>query len=113
MLHKYDFFKVSMPENRKADFYLGCLDGSIFMDFIFTSNKLVSLKRISFDGYGCCNLENNTIPLDYKSSKSFIEEINKLNLDQEKITKVVLKLILLNKDYIWGKALEEYNLIEK
>jgi len=43
-------------------------------------------------------------------SKDFIEEIDKENLDQERITKIVLELIRLNKDSIWPDALEEYNL---
>ncbi|PKP02185.1 MAG: hypothetical protein CVU11_12840 [Bacteroidetes bacterium HGW-Bacteroidetes-6] len=109
----FDFFKTSMPDSRKADFYLGCLDGSIFIDFNFTSDKLINLCRISFDGYGCCNLDSNAKCLDEQLSKDFIEQINKHNLDQEKITKIVLELIRLNKDNIWIDALEEYKLIDK
>ncbi|MBL7837976.1 MAG: hypothetical protein JNM67_10700 [Bacteroidetes bacterium] len=102
-----------MPDSRKADFYLGCLDGSVFIDFNFTIDKLINLCRISFDGYGCCDLEDNAKSLDDQSSKTFIEEIGKDNLDQKKITKIVLELIRLNKNNIWTDALEEYNLIDK
>lgn len=113
MKHDFEFFKTMMPDSRKSEFYLGCIDGSVFIDFNLTSEKLIRLCRISFDGYGCCNLDNNSKSLDEKLSKSFINEINKINFDQEKITKIVLKLIEMNKDYIWTDALEEYDLIDK
>jgi len=69
------------------------------------------LCRISFDGYGCCNIDNNAKCLDNQLSKEFVDEIRKYNLDQKKITKAVLELIRLNKDSIWAEALEEYKLI--
>ncbi len=109
--HDFDFFKWTMPESRKADFYLGCLDGSVFLDFNLNADKRIQLCRISFDGYGCCNLDKDAKCLDKQSSKDFINEIAKDNLNQEKITKLVLELIRLNKDNIWTDALEEYKLI--
>jgi len=113
MNRDFDFFKTTMPKSRKADYYLGCLGGSVFIDFDSTKKKLINLCRISFDGYGCCNLDSNTKCLDDKLSKDFIEEYSKDNLDQTTITKIVLELIRLNKDEIWEDALEEYNLIDK
>ena len=111
MRQDFEFFKTNMPESRKADFYLGCLDGSVFLDFNYSNENLIYLRRISFDGYGCCNIDNNAICLNYQLSKDFLEEISNDNLNQEKITKIVLELIRLNKDNIWGDALEEYKLI--
>lgn len=113
MEHEFDFFKTTMPDSRKADFYLGCLDGSVFIDFNYTTNNRINLCRISFDGYGCCDLENDAKCLDDQLSKAFIDEIGKDNLNQEKITKIILELIRLDKDKIWKDALEEYNLIDK
>jgi hypothetical protein len=113
MTRNFDFFKTTMPDSRKADYYLGCLEGSVFMDFNCTTYKQLYLCRISFDGYGCCSLDSNSKCLDDQLSKDFIEQISKDNLDQEKITKIVLELIRLNKDNIWTDALEEYNLIDK
>jgi hypothetical protein len=106
MIHDLD------PYTRKADFYLACLDGSVFVDLNSTPDQLINLCRISFDGYCCCNLDRNAKCLNEQLSKEFIEEIRKDNLDQEKITKMVLELIRLNKDNIWTDALEEYNLID-
>lgn len=107
------FFKTSMPESRKADFYLGCLDGSVFIDFNYSTDNRINLCRISFDGYGCCNLDNDAKCLDDQSSKDFVDEIGKDNLDQDKIRKFVLELVRLNKENIWRDVLEEYNLLEK
>ncbi|MBL7888648.1 MAG: hypothetical protein JNL24_03790 [Bacteroidia bacterium] len=112
MKPNFDFFKTTMPESRKADFYLGCLDSSVYMDFNCTADRRIYLCRISFDGYGCCNITNNAKCLDEQLSKKFIHEIGEDNLNQEKITKIVLELIRLNKDNIWSDALEEYGLLE-
>ena len=106
MKQDFEFFKTKMPDSRKADFYLGCLDISVFIDFNLTSEKRIRLCRISFDGYGCCNLDNNSKNLDDISSTDFIDEIDKDNLDQEKITRLVLELIQINKDNIWTDALK-------
>ena len=113
MKQDYGFFKTTMPDSRKADFYLGCLDGCVFIDFNYTAEKCINLCRISFDGYGCCYLDVKAKCINEQLSKDFVEIISKENLDQEKITKIVLELIRLNKDNIWIDALEEYNLIEK
>ena len=101
-----------MPESRKADFYLGCHDGNVFIDFDCTIDSRIQLRRISFDGYGCCNLDDNAKYLDEHLSKEFIDQMTKENIDQEKIAPIVLELIRLNKDTIWTDALNEYNLIE-
>ena len=100
MKQDFEFFKTTMPDSRKADFYLGCLDGSVFLDFNYTPDRQINLCRISFDGFGCCNLDNNSKYLDKQLSKEFIDEFEKDNLDQEKITKVVLKLIRINREHL-------------
>lgn len=112
MQQEFDFFKIIMPDSRKADFYLGCLSGSVFLDFNYTINNQINLCRISFDGYGCCNIDNARC-LDEQLSKDFANEINRDNLNQEKITKLVLELVRLNKDKIWEDALKKYHLTDK
>jgi hypothetical protein len=101
-----------MPDTRKADFYLGCLDGSVFLDFNKSNDKLISLCRISFDGYGCCNISDTANSLNFEMSQKFIEEIEKDELDQAKLTPLVKQAIKLNKEYIWTDALEKYNLLD-
>lgn len=107
----YDFFKTTMPQTRKADFYLGCLDSCVFIDFNLNNNDQIYLQRISFDGYGCCELENSKA-LDQKDSIKFVEEMTRETIDQKIIEELVKELIGLNLEQIWTDALEDYKLIE-
>ena len=102
-----------MPETRKADYYLGCLDSSVFIDFNRSDDNRIYLCRISFDGYGCCNLDKDGNHLNHENSKKFIEEIKKEKLDQETMTSLVKEIIEINKEHIWPEAIKEYGLIEK
>jgi hypothetical protein len=112
-MDNFDFFKTTMPKTRPADFYLGCLDGSVFIDFNKTGNDQIALIRISFDGYGCCNLEKEIELLNEEDSGLFIKEMKKESLNQKAITTLVKKSIEINKKHIWIDALEKYELIEK
>ena len=101
-----------MPKTREADFYLGCLDSCVFIDFNLVENDQIELVRISFDGYGCCNLGPKVEPLSREESALFVEELSKDSLDQEVITGLVKKAIKINEERIWNDALKKYDLIE-
>jgi len=109
---EFNFYKTTMPETRKAEYFLGCLGGSVFMDFCTSNVNEVYLKRISFDGYGCCELQNFDNKLDHIDSEKLIQEINKESINQDIVEYLVKKLIKINVIQIWKDALEEYNLIE-
>ena len=47
MKKDFDFFKTEMPDSRKADFYLGYLDGSVFIDF--NHNRQMKFYITKFD----------------------------------------------------------------
>ena len=111
MNRNYDFHKTTMPASRKADYYLCCLDSSVFIDFNSSPDNEISLIRISFDGFGCCNIDGNAKNLNLMDSKQFIEEINKEELNQIAITELVKKAIKINNEFIWADALERYGLI--
>ena len=113
MNQDFDFFKTSMPSSRQADYYLGCLDGSVFIDFNRTKDDDIKLVRISFDGYGCCDLDEQAKSLNLEDSKKFIEEVEKEELNQETLEELVKKVIEINKDLIWSDAIEEYGLVKK
>ena len=112
MKQDFDFFKETMPHTRKADYYLGCLDSSVFLDFNRSEDNLIYLVRISFDGYGCCNLDERAKHLNHEDSQKFIEEIKKEKLNQETIVTLVKEAIKINKEHIWTDAIEEFGLIE-
>jgi hypothetical protein len=99
-----------MQETRPADYYIGCLDGCVFIDFNRTNNNCICLQRISFDGYGCCELDG--FPMSKEDSKLFIDTYMEENLDQEVLTKLVIKTIKNNKQQIWQDALKEFHLME-
>ena len=91
---------------------MGCLDSSVFIEFNRTQDNLISLVRISFDGYGCCNLDENGLSLNLNDSVEFIMEMENDNLNQENISRLVKEIIKVNKDHIWMDAIQEYGLIE-
>lgn len=117
-MHKnFDFFKTNMPKSRKADYYLGCLDSSVFMDFNKNEHHQIYLRRISYDGFGCYNLDyNKNCVLDKENSKLFREELKAVQFDelienQYIITDLVLKLIELNKSHLDNEPLEKYGFL--
>jgi hypothetical protein len=105
-----EFFITTMPETRPADYFLGCLGGSVFMDFDNYEDEQIRLKRISFDGYGCCDLEDQAIPMNEIDSKAFKEIVEAGLADQSRLTTIVKKNILNNRKLIWEDALNEYGL---
>ena len=53
-MKEQQFMITSMPASRPAHYHLGYDDSSVFIDFDNQDDDLIVLKRISFDGYGCC-----------------------------------------------------------
>ena len=80
------------------------------MDFDNYENESIQLKRISFDGYGCCDLRNQAIPMNEVDSRAFKEIIEAQLSDQSRLTAIVKKTILSNRKLIWEDALNEYGL---
>ena len=106
----FDFFKTSMPDSRPADYYLGCHDGSVYLDFNKFGN-LICLRRISFDGYGCCNVDESAIPLNEEDSNLFKKILESKFIDQNKLAEIIKKTIKDNLGLLWADALEEYGFL--
>jgi hypothetical protein len=100
-----------MPSSRPADYYLGYMEGCVFLDFNNYGDDRISLVRISFDGYGCCEFVDQSIPLNKDDSKTFIDFVKNFIENQSALMTIVKQAIQLNKELIWEDALEEYNLI--
>lgn len=105
-----NFFITTMPVSRPADYYLGCCDGSVYIDFKNYDPEIVCLVRISFDGFGCCNLGTGAKPMDIADSKAFKDIINTQILNQDKLAEIIKKTIQINRDLIWEDAIAEYGL---
>ena len=107
-----EFFITTMPDSRPADYYFYCLDGSVFIDFNdHYEDRLVRLVRISFDGYGCCNLNDDVIPMNESESQLFRDLITTSKPDQSLLSKLIRSNLFANKELIWEDALKEYGLI--
>lgn len=98
-----------MPPTRPADYFLCYLDGCVFMDFNKNQNKQIQLIRISFDGYGCCDIQNAK-PMELNDAKAFTAMMKAQILDQSLLLTIIKKTIAANKELIWEDALARYSL---
>lgn len=105
----FNFQITTMPASRPADYYLTCLDGCVFLDFN-NINGVIYLVRMSFDGFGCCNLGAESKPLNEVDSAQFIGMFQRQCLEQNIMEILVKKLVLINQSIIWQDAIEQYNL---
>lgn len=103
-------FIANMPSSRPADYCLGYMEGCVYIDFSDDGNN-ICLKRISFDGYGCCELGETAIPLAEDESAAFKESIRDGISNHDRLLISVKNAISLNSELIWTEALEEYHLI--
>ena len=111
--NELEFFITAMPDSRPADYCLGYFEGSVYIDFDNYGNSQIRLKRISFDGYGCCRLGDGAIPMNEVDSRTFKEIFEAQLADQLQLTTIVKKTILNNRKLIWEDALKEYGLTDK
>lgn len=111
MKEPFNFFITTMPDTRPAAYYISCLDGSVFMDFDNYGDGRICLKRISFDGYGCCSVTEEAIPMNEADSDAFKKLIETQLSDQAKFERIVKTTIANNKKFLWEDALTEYGLL--
>ncbi len=103
--------KISMPSSRKADYYLRMVTyGTVCMDFNDYNGKII-LKRISFDGYGCCTPKNQLTPFNEEDSALFKSILAAPELDLKELSRIIRKNIGANSESLWEDALKEYGLI--
>jgi len=104
-----NFGFIAMPESRKSDYCLGCLGGSVFIDFD-NHNDSICIKRISFDTYGCCQI-NQGFPMPKGDSMAFKQMYENKQIKQTELEKIIRRTIKENVKFIWKSALVEYRLI--
>lgn len=106
-----EFFITKMPFSRRANYYLGFMEGAVFIDFNKCGRKLICLRRISFDGYGCYNINREAVPLNETESLEFKTMIKSKIIDQPRLLTIVKKTLRDNRHFISQDALDEYGLI--
>ncbi|MBN2519801.1 MAG: hypothetical protein JXB17_04790 [Bacteroidales bacterium] len=111
-IDNYNFRWTSMPSSRKADYYLAYYDDSVFIDFNNFNSEQVVIVRISFDGFGCCNIpDKNVKPMSKEDSKIFKLMFKNNNINQNELKNIIIRTLTMNKHEIWEDALNEYHLI--
>ena len=100
----------SVMPSRPCSFGLCLQGGSVFADFDTDDASIVSLRRISFDGYGCCRLESST-KMSSGDSRLLLDAIARGELESVDVEDVLRRYFRENKDVIWSDALAEHDLL--
>jgi len=98
-----------MP-TRPCSFCLCLQGGSVFADFDTDDADIISLRRISFDGYGCCELESSTM-MSSGDSHLLLDAIVRGELESVQVEEVLRRYFRETKDVIWSDALAEHDLL--
>lgn len=99
----------TMP-TRPCRYCLSLQGGSVFADFDVDGDKAY-LVRISFDGYGCCHLDDSNRKMSLEDSHRFIQMIESKNIIQDEMSAILARYFQDNTDAIWEDALAEHDLL--
>lgn len=100
-----------MMATRPCCFCLCLKDGSVFADFETDESKLISLLRISFDGFGCCSVQGKTTKMSLNDSSLLLSAVASKQLDAPFIDDILRRYFRSNLDVIWGDALTDHELL--
>jgi hypothetical protein len=98
-----------MP-TRPCSFCLCLQGGSVFADFDTDDTNIVSLRRISFDGYGCCEVESIT-RMSSSDSRFLLDAIARDEFQSDQVGEALRRYFREQKDVIWSDALAEHDLL--
>jgi hypothetical protein len=98
-----------MP-TRPCSFCLCLQGGSVFADFDTDDADIISIRRISFDGYGCCEPESIT-RMSSADSRLLLDAIASGELESVQVDEVLRRYFRASKDVIWSDALAEHDLL--
>ncbi len=99
-----------MP-TRPCSFCLCLQGGSVFADFDRDAANIVSLRRISFDGFGCCEVGESIRSMNAVDSCLVLDAIARGELGSVQVEETLRRYFRENKDVIWSDALAEYDLL--
>jgi hypothetical protein len=85
--------------------------GSVFADFDTDDADIISLRRISFDGYGCCKVGESITKMSSGDSHLLLDAIARGEFESVEVEEVLRKYFRENKDVIWSDALAEHDLL--
>jgi hypothetical protein len=99
-----------MP-TRPCSFCLSLQGGSVFADFDTDEEELISLRRISFDGYGCCQIETPITKMSSVDSRLLLDAISEGDFGNELVQDALRGCFRANSGLIWDDALTEHELL--
>ena len=101
-----------MP-TRPCQYCLALQDDSVFADFNVDQDGCLYLVRISFDGYGCLEIDSETEigRIDRKDSKKLIHLIEENKLETPESGRILKEYFNENRKLLWEDALEDHQLI--
>jgi len=101
-----------MPASRSSDLCLGLQDDSVFVDFSKNQEGVLTLIRISYDGYGCNKPVERITPLDAESSRQLIEASENESINSPRIHSILMEYFYQHKTTLWEDALKDHSLIK-
>ena len=99
-----------MP-TRPCSFCLSLQGGSVFADFDIEEAGVVSLRRISFDGYGCCDVGTSATRMNSDDSRLVRDAIALGELESVQIEETLRRYFQENRNVIGIAALTEHGLL--
>ena len=99
-----------MP-SRPCSFCLSLQGGSVFADFDTDDAGLISLRRISFDGFGCCRIEAPITKMSSGDSRLLLDSVSRGDVGSAQVEDALRRYFSANTDLIWGDALAEHDLL--
>jgi len=100
-----------MMPSRPCSFCLSLQAGSVFADFDTDAIGIISLLRISFDGFGCCHAAESVTKMSAEDSRLLLNGIARGELASLEVEEVLRRYFRANKDVIWSDALAKHDLL--
>jgi hypothetical protein len=83
-------------------------DGSVFADFDVDGADCVFLQRISFDGFGCCDGQFQT--MSPEDSRRVLAAVERGAVDEAELEAAFRRYFRANSGKIWSDALASHDL---
>ena len=99
-----------MP-TRPCNFCLCLQGGSVFADFDTDDAEIISLRRISFDGFGCCEVGQSITKMSSGDSRLLLDAIARGELGSVQVEQALRRYFRENKNVIWSDALAKHDLL--
>jgi hypothetical protein len=99
-----------MP-TRPCRFCLCLQGGSVFADFDSDDADIVVLLRISFDGFGCCEVGESITQMNVADARLLLDAIARRELGSIQIGAALRRYFRENIDVIWRDALSDHDLL--